>query len=138
MYKRQYLICDAADEAAVEPIEDFLFAQGVEVCLPATDAGSAEADALHRENLLGCDGVLVFYGSAPRAWVEIKLRDALKAPGYGRPAPITVQGVYVAPPLDHRKERFRSLQTRVIQHQPDFVGNAELMAFVQALKEART
>ena len=134
---RVYLICDAADEAAVEPIEDFLFAQGVEVCLPAADAGSAEADALHRENLLGCDGVLVFYGAAPRAWVEIKLRDALKAPGYGRPAPITVQGVYVAPPLDHRKERFRSLQTRVIQHQPDFGGNAELMAFVQALKEAR-
>jgi hypothetical protein len=134
---RVYLICDAADEGAVEPLEDFLFAQGVEVCLPAADAGSAEADALHRDNLLGCDGVLVFYGSAPRAWVEIKLRDALKAPGYGRAAAIAVQGVYVAPPLDHRKERFRSLQTRVIQHQPEFAANAELRAFVQALKEAR-
>ncbi len=135
---RVYLICDAADEPAVEALEDFLFAQGVEVCLPAADAGSAEADTLHRENLLGCDGVLVFYGSAPRAWVEIKLRDVLKAAGYGRPAPIGVQAVYVAPPLDHRKERFRSLQTRVIQHQPDFAANAELAAFVQAMKEARS
>ena len=134
---RVYLMCDAADEPAVEALEDFLFAQGVEVCLPAADASSADADTLHRENLLGCDGVLVFYGTAPRAWVDIKLRDVLKAPGYGRPARIGVQGVYIAPPLDHRKERFRSLQTRVIQHAPDFAANAELAAFVQALKEGR-
>src|SRR5207248_5870919 len=73
---RVYLMCDAADEPAVEALEDFLFAQGVEVCLPAADAGSADSDTLHRENLLGCDGILVFYGSAPRAWVEIKLREA--------------------------------------------------------------
>ena len=134
---RVYLMCDAADEAAVEGLEDYLFAQGVEVCLPAADASSADADTLHRENLLGCDGVLVFYGTAPRAWVDIKLRDVLKAPGYGRAAPIGVQGVYIAPPLDHRKERFRSLQTRVIQHGPDFAANVDLAAFVQALKEAR-
>ena len=58
--------------------------------------------------------MLVFYGSAPRAWVDIKLRDVLKAPGYGRTTPIAVQGVYIAPPLDHRKERFRSHDTHVI------------------------
>ena len=134
---RVYLMCEAADLAAVEPLEDFLFAQGLEVCLPALDGGTGDADTLHRENLLGCDGVLVFYGSAPRAWVDIKLRDAMKAPGYGRTAPIAVQGVYVAPPFDHRKERFRSHNTRVVLAQDDFAANAELAAFVAALKEAR-
>jgi hypothetical protein len=134
---RVYLICEAADEPAVEALEDFLFAQGLEVCLPANDGGSADAGTLHRETLLSCDGVLVFYGSAPRAWVDIKLRDVLKAPGYGRTAPIAVQGVYIGPPLDHRKERFRSHDTHVIQAEPDFAANAALTKFVQALKEAR-
>jgi hypothetical protein len=93
---RVYVMGESADEAAIEPLEDFLFEQGLEVCLAAGDGGSADADTLHRENLLSCDGVLVFYGSAPRAWVDIKLRDVLKAPGYGRSAPIAVQGVYIA------------------------------------------
>lgn len=134
---RVYVICDAADETAVAPLEDFLFAQGVEVCLPAFDGGSAEADALHRDNLLGCDAVLVFYGSAPRAWVEIKLRELLKAPGYGRPQPITLQGVYLAPPFDPRKERFRSLNTQVIRGEPELAANADLAAFLAAVKGVR-
>jgi len=87
--------------------------------------------------LLSCDGVLVFYGTAPRAWVEIKLRDVLKAPGYGRAGPVKVQGVYIGAPADPRKERFRSHNTHVIREQPDFAANAELIAFVQALKGAR-
>lgn len=135
---RVYLMCETADEPAIEPLEDFLFEQGLEVCLPAGDGGSADADTLHRENLLSCDGVLVFYGSAPRTWVDIKLRDVLKAPGYGRAGPIAVQGVYIAPPLDHRKERFRSHHTHIITAQENFAANAELMKFVQALKGART
>ena len=130
-------MCEPADELAVTALEDYLFDQGLEVCLPAHDGGSEDASTLHRENLLGCDGVLVFYGSAPRAWVDIKLRDVLKAPGYGRTRPITVQGVYVAAPLDPRKERFRSHSTHVIHEQPDFAANAGLAAFVRALTEAR-
>ena len=135
---RVYLMCETADEPAVMALEDFLFAQGLEVCLPAGDGDSADASTLHRENLLSCDGVLVFYGSAPRAWVDIKLRDVLKAPGYGRTTPIAVQGVYIAPPLDQRKERFRSHDTHVIHAQSDFTANATLTKFVQALKEARS
>src|SRR5262249_39822579 len=70
-----YLICDPKDEAAVEALEDYLFAQGLEVMLPAFDGNDADAAALHQENLLSCNAVLVYYGRAPRAWVDIKLRE---------------------------------------------------------------
>lgn len=135
---RIYLMCDASDETAVAPLEDFLFEQGFEVALPAFDGGSADADTLHRENLLSCDAVLVFYGAVPRAWVDIKLRDVLKAPGYGRAGPVAVQGVYIAPPVDARKERYRSHNTHVIPAQADFAANTELAAFVRALREAKS
>ena len=79
-----YLICDPKDEAAVEALEDYLFGQGLEVMLPAFDGDDADAAALHQDNLLTCNAVLVYYGAAPKAWVDIKLRELLKATGYGR------------------------------------------------------
>jgi serine/threonine protein kinase len=132
-----YLISDPTDEAASEAIEDHLFNRGIEVCLPAFDGSEADAEALHRENLLTCDAVLVYYGAAPRAWVDIKLREVLKAPGYGRAAPIAHQAVYVAPPDDHRKERLRSHQARVIRQAGLELSRAALDEFAAAVKGAR-
>ena len=129
-----YLICDPKDEAAVEGLEDYLFAQGLEVMLPAFDGDDADAAALHQDNLLTCDAVLVYYGAAPKAWVDIKLRELLKATGYGRPAPIGVQAVYVAPPDDRRKERFQSHQAGVIRQPGDFEPSAELDTFVSQIQ----
>jgi len=64
-----YLICELRDERDIEPIEDYLFAQGLDVCLSAFDGSDADAEALHRENLLTCDAAIVFFGVAPRASV---------------------------------------------------------------------
>jgi hypothetical protein len=131
-----YLICDPKDEAQVEALEDYLFERGLEVSLPAFDGADADAAALHQENLRTCDAVLVYYGAAPKAWVDIKLRELLKAAGYGRERPITVQAVYVAPPHDHRKERYRSHQAGVLRQLDEFTPNSELDAFVSQVKEA--
>jgi serine/threonine protein kinase len=130
-----YLICDAKDEAAVEALEDYLFAQGLEIMLPAFDGDDADAAALHQDNLLTCNAVLVYYGMAPRAWVDIKLRELLKATGYGREAPIAVQAVYVAPPDDRRKDRFHSHHAGVIRQPGEFEPGAELNTFISRIKE---
>ncbi len=130
-----YLICDPKDEPAVEGLEDYLFNQGLEVMLPAFDGDDADAAALHQDNLLTCNAVLVYYGAAPKAWVDIKLRELLKATGYGRPEPIGVQVVYIAPPDDRRKERFQSHQAGVIRQPGEFEPCAELDSFVRQIKE---
>lgn len=130
-----YLICDPKDESAIEALEDYLFAQGLEVMLPAFDGDDADAAALHQDNLLTCDAVLVYYGTAPKAWVDIKLRELLKATGYGRETPISTQAVYIAPPDDRRKERFQSHQAGVIRQLGEFEPTAELDTFVNQIKE---
>ena len=117
-------------------MEDYLFDQGLEVCLPAFDGDDADAAALHQDNLLTCDAVLVYYGAAPKSWVDIKLRELLKAAGYGRETPIEIQAVYVAPPDDRRKDRFRSHQATVIRQPQDFSASAQLDEFVGQVKEA--
>lgn len=130
-----YLICDPKDEPSVEALEDYLFAQGLEVMLPAFDGDDADAASLHQDNLLSCNAVLVYYGAAPRAWVDIKLRELLKATGYGREAPIATQAVYIAPPDDRRKDRFHSHQAGVIRQPGEFEPGAELETFVRQIKK---
>lgn len=131
-----YLICDAKDEPQVEALEDYLFDQGLEVSLPAFDGADSDAAALHQENLRVCDAVLIYYAAAAKAWVDIKLRELLKAAGYGREKPVAVQAVYIAPPHDHRKERYRSHQASVIRQLDEFAPSTELDAFISQVKEA--
>jgi len=130
-----YLICEQRDEEAVEALEDYLFKEDLEVCLPAFDGDEAEVKALHQENLINCAGALVYYGAAPKAWVDIKLRDLIKAVGYGRENPITNQAVFIAPPHDHRKERYKSHNATIIRQSEDsFTPNDELTQFIETMK----
>ena len=113
--RRIYLICDKPDEEAIEPLEDYLFDQGLEVTTPDFESDEEEALELHRQNMVDCDAVIIYFGSARKAWVEIKLRNLLKARGYGRKTDLEHQAVFIAPPIDRRKERFRSHTAEVIQ-----------------------
>ena len=130
---RIYLICDRKDEDATETLEDFLFEQGFEVSLPDFDADEEEGSELHRQNLIDCDGVIVFFGAVRHSWVDIKLRNVMKASGYGRTEPIAARAVYIAPPVDRRKERFKSHLAGVIRQDGEF--DASLLAdFIKQLK----
>ena len=113
--KRIYLICDQQDEEAVEPLEDYLYDQGFEVKIPQFDGDEDAFLQAHQDNLKFCDGVLIFFGEASGQWVDMKLMDLLKAPGYGRTKPLTAKAVYVGPPDNRRKTRFRTRTADVIQ-----------------------
>ena len=117
---RVYLICDRQDEQAIEPLQDFLFDQGFEVTVPDFEAGEAEAAEAHRQNLVDCDAAIIYFGTARQSWVDIKIRSLLKASGYGRPDEIPVRVVYVAPPTDRRKERYRTHLADVLHQEAEF------------------
>ena len=132
---RVYVLCDQKDLGAIETLEDFLFDQGLEVSLPDFDSDEAEAAETHRQNLVDCDGVLVYYGAGRSAWVDIKLRGLLKAAGYGRQRELDLKAVYLAPPFDRRKERYRTHMAKVIQQPATFDGTV-LAEFVESIKQA--
>ncbi len=100
--------------------------------LPDFEADEGEAAEIHRQNLLDCDAVLVYYGAARHSWVDIKLRSLLKDSGYGRTGDFRAQAVCIAPPLDRRKERFRSHTAEVIRQETAF-DPTSLQGFVQKL-----
>ena len=112
--KSIYLICDAKDEDAVEPIEDFLFDQGFDVSLPLFEGNEADVAEAHRNKLIFCTSAIVYYGAGSRSWVETKLMDLIQAPGYGRTNPFAAKCVLVDEPVDRRKLRFRSHVAEVL------------------------
>jgi hypothetical protein len=134
---RVYLICDQQDEAASEPLVDFFYDQGIEVSLPAFDAKEADVQQIHIQNLRDCDAALIYYGAAGMHWVDFKIRDLQKAAGYRDSRPIPVSAVYVAPPFNHRKERFKSVSTQVIRQAQDAFATESLKDFVAAIRQAK-
>ena len=56
---RVYLICDQQDEETIEPLEDLLFEQGIEVSMPAFEVSESELQEIHIQNLRDCDAALV-------------------------------------------------------------------------------
>jgi hypothetical protein len=134
---RVYLICDQQDEAAFEPLEDFFYDQGIEVSLPGFEAEESEVQQIHIQNLRDCDAALIYYGAAGMHWVDFKIRDLQKAAGYRDSRPIPVSAVYVAPPFNHRKERFKSVSTQLIRQTEDALNPELLTAFVAAIRQAK-
>ncbi|NIP95307.1 MAG: hypothetical protein GWO24_18415, partial [Akkermansiaceae bacterium] len=129
-----YLIADPNDEDRIAELEDYLFEQGLEVRLPDFEATEEEdVTAAHRENLCECDAVLIYYGAVRRAWVETKLRELLKASGLGRKAPFLSKTVYLAPPFDARKDRFKTHLADLVR-QPGPFDAAVLQPLVDHLK----
>jgi serine/threonine protein kinase len=140
---RLYLICDQRDETSVEALEDYFYEQGIEVSLPdfeqdspvgVTTPPQAATSELHWQNLQDADAALVFYGAGSKSWVDIKLRDLLKAAGYRDGRPLGPQLVYVAPPHDRRKQRFRSLTAKIVRQEGDFEAGL-LQEFVEQIKD---
>jgi serine/threonine protein kinase len=134
---RVYLICDKQDEEALAPLEDFFYEQGIEVSLPGFEAEESEVQQIHIQNLRDCDAALIYYGAAGMHWVDFKIRDLQKAAGYRDSRPIPVSAVYVAPPFNPRKERFKSVSALVIRQPKDSLDPGLLTDFVAAIRQAK-
>ena len=130
-----YLICDARDEEAIEPLEDYLFAQGFEVSLPLFEGEESDIAKAHRQKLTLCDAVLIYYGAGGRSWVEMKVMDLMQAPGFGRTKPLAAKAVLIAPPEDRRKSRFKTHFAEVLTQPGDFDA-AVLAPFIAQTKPA--
>jgi serine/threonine protein kinase len=131
-----YLLYDRVDEPVAVELQDWLFEQGMEVSIPDHGAEEEEAGRFHRETLCACDAVVVYFGEVRRSWVETKLRDLLKAPGFGRTTPFSVKAVYTTPGGDFHKQRFKTHLADVIAAQTRFDTTA-LQPFVDRIKASR-
>lgn len=91
-----YLICDKEDEDKSKMLRGWLEDHGYEVLLPSFDGKQLSLLHSHRRNLAVCDAALIYHGHQNARWVQMKMLDLLKAPGYGRTKPMLAQGLFLA------------------------------------------
>jgi hypothetical protein len=124
-----YLIHDQRDGEAIDPLRDCLMTRGYEVKPSYFDGGETELREYHQENLVQCDGAIVYYGAANELWVQRKLSDLRKAFGLGRQRPYLAKAVFVGLPPKPEKERFRTQEAMVI-HAPQAFSPDALEPFL--------
>lgn len=75
----------------------------------------------HRENLVACDGVLIYYPGDNAPWINSKLVDIVKAPGYGRTKPFKEKIILVS---DKFKDSLNNIaNVDIVEMKNDFQQN---------------
>lgn len=134
---RVYLICDKLDFDSVPPVTDYLFGKRYEVIECAREGEDAQVLQYHKENLLECDAVLIYYGGGNEFWLRSKLWDLKKVAGWGRTAPLLVKAVFVAQPETDHKRRFRTLEAELLPAAYNGQFEASLERFIDLVEGAR-
>lgn len=124
---RLYLVCDKSDLDNIGDLYSYLYDEGCEILLPATDDGALQA---HKQNMLDCDGVLFFYGNPQEIWLRTHLRQMT---GFGRTQPLKAVGIYVTGEENPQKKLFMSREAVVIKNFGSF-DKSILKPFMQQLK----
>lgn len=130
---RIYLINEPADRERVDPIDQFLYDQGFEVGRTDSETDPALVAESRRLNLQTCDAAMVYFGSAPRSWADVKLMELTQARGLGRTKPILGQLVCLGAPDTPDKQRFRTRQAQVVRLEEPFRPEA-LATFLQEIR----
>lgn len=128
-----YLICNQEDMDEVAALDDYLYDQGFDVILPVFEGEESDIRSDHMENLKTCDAAIIFYGKGNELWLRSKMRDLLKIAGYGRTKSHFHKAVYMAPPADRSKDRFRARGVEVINGINGF-AQEELDQFIAQFK----
>jgi hypothetical protein len=131
-----YLICDREDFEAADQLAAYLFEQGVDVVLPATEGDEAQVYEDHKANLMDCDAVLIYYGRANELWLRMKLRELQKVAGYGRDRPLLAKAIYVGAPRTDAKERLRDREAVIVRNYDSFTPES-LQTFLAQLRQGK-
>ena len=129
---RIYLMFDESDRDAVSPLDDYLYDQGFEVLSPIFEGDESEIREVHQDNLKACDGVLIYCDRAAESWLNFKMNDLRKAPGYRGGKPLKAGAVYLCGESNRFKERFRSREALVIKQFGPFSAT-DVATFVEQL-----
>jgi Domain of unknown function (DUF4062) len=91
--KTIYLLHDRVDQNEVKPYLEMMQKSGFEVIQPAFSGDLLDVRKNHINNLRTLDGAVIFKGKVNDQWVQMKVLDLLKAPGFGRNKPIKAKAL---------------------------------------------
>lgn len=90
-----YLLHEKKYEKEIEPVLSWFRKQNVNLISTGMVASVENIVRLHRYYLANCTGVLIHYSGDNAPWISSKLKDLLKAPGFGRIGPFKAMALMI-------------------------------------------
>lgn len=90
-----YLIHEKEYEDEVERVLSWFKDRKMSIISTGMTASTENIVSLHQQYLAHCSGVLIHYSGDNLPWISSKMKDLLKAPGFGRAEPIKAMAVMV-------------------------------------------
>jgi hypothetical protein len=90
------VIHDKKDEQEAIDLVDKFHNAGMNAVKINFETGSTNLVNIHRENLVRCDAAFIIYGHTNRFWLSSKMKDLMKAPGFGREHPLAAKGLMIS------------------------------------------
>lgn len=104
--KKVYLIYDKASKAELQDLKTRLSEQEIDSLELDLDVQVPGLITAHKQNLVNADAVLIYQGSSNSRWISSKVRDLVKAPGFGKEKPFTAVGIIARDDTDDNITRF--------------------------------
>ena len=127
-----YLICDKPNISNAEPLRQCMESKGYRVVLPTYEGDLVDLRYIHQENLRRCDASVIYCGDSSVEWVNAKLQDLLKAPGFGRQKPIIAKALYKVSNSEVNEVKAKQSRTMILEGGDTFNEN-ELDPFLNKL-----
>ncbi len=84
----------------------------------------------HIENLIETDAVIIYNGTSSKEWLDSKIRDLIKAPGYGKASPFLTIGIISDQKPDKNTMNFLSGSEVIVDKE---ISPAFLKSFLETL-----
>ena len=128
-----YLVRDKEDRERVATLSKYLFDQGLEVITPADEGEEVQLRQNHEENLKICDGVMIWWGTTKKIWLDYMMRDLDRARGLGRGSPFRAKAVCIGEPVGPEKADFMTHKAQIIRFFNGFAPEP-LLPLLEAMK----
>ncbi len=82
-----YVIYEKSASAKMEQYNEMMRARGFEILEQSSNGNESMPLTRHINNLLSADAVLIYKGDSTMDWLNSKIRDLVKTPGFGKSKP---------------------------------------------------
>ena len=93
-----YIIHEPADLNKIAPIVKFLNANNIQTIQSPLSQNNINLISKHRQNLIDSEAVLIYNSNQNQSWLQSKILDCVKAPGYGKKQSFIAKAVIMAQP----------------------------------------
>jgi hypothetical protein len=128
-----YFIFENKENEQIGNIIRFLEGKGFEVLTPGFKKEQKELISKHKENLVESNGILIFY-EMNKEWLNAKLKDIKKSPGYGKKNTYNAKAVLCLQDQKPDKEQLNSNDLITINFNKEMALEESLRPFLNEMQ----